>query len=60
MNVMCAWCEKEGKTVVIGTKEGPADQVTHGICKYHQDEMLQQIAALQQRLPAANPRRRRR
>lgn len=60
MNVHCAWCEKEGIINVINKIEGPDDQVSHGICGRHQDEMLAQIEELKIGRPTANPRRRRR
>lgn len=60
MDVMCAWCQKEGIQNVINVIEGPSDQVSHGICDRHQEEMLQQIAQLRASKRVVNPRRRRR
>mgnify|MGYP001575520188 CR=1 FL=1 len=56
MLTLCAWCEKEGRRTVL--HEGQDDQVSHGICEQHQEEMLAQIAQLHAS-QASNPRRKR-
>lgn len=41
--VLCAWCEKEGKTTVlnwIGVRG------SHGICERHRAELLEEAAAI--------------
>lgn len=60
MEVVCAWCEKEGVVNIMRIIEGPDDQVSHGICERHQEKMLEQIAHLQSSRRAVNPRKRRR
>lgn len=47
MNILCAWCEAEGKQAVIGvTESGPCAMATHGICRQHEMALLKQIAVL--------------
>lgn len=57
--IICAWCEKEGKTETMDMGEAPTERDSHTVCSSHQEKMLQEIAALKQRRPTANPRRRR-
>lgn len=59
MDVLCAWCEKEGTRNLLKTVDGPNDQVSHGICEVHQEEMLKQIAHTYPQKRASNPRRKR-
>jgi len=44
MNILCAWCEKEGKEAFICEAE-PFDRPTlsHGICETHQKLLLLQL-----------------
>lgn len=58
--VICAWCEKEGKTETMDMGEAKTDANTHSICEQHQQELLREIAQLKQRRPTANPRKKRR
>lgn len=60
MRVECAWCAREGSHHVIKIVEGPDDQVSHGICERHQEEMLEQIAHLRSSKRDINPRHKRR
>jgi hypothetical protein len=47
MNILCAWCEEEGKQTLIGVIEsGPCTMATHGICRRHEVAVLKQIAVL--------------
>lgn len=57
--IICAWCEKEGKTDVMDLGEAQTEGNSHTVCVTHQEKLLQEIAALKQRRPTANPRRHR-
>lgn len=47
MNILCAWCEEEGKLALIGvTESAPCAMATHGICRQHEVALLKQIAVL--------------
>ena len=37
MTVVCAWCQRQGRSAVLGQKE-PLDlaDITHGICDEHE------------------------
>jgi len=50
MNVMCAWCEREGKETFIG-ELGLYDRllISHGICHEHERLLAQQIRELRGR-----------
>ncbi len=51
MNILCAWCEEEGKQALIGmTESGPCTMATHGICRQHEVALLKQIAVLARKL----------
>ena len=58
--IICAWCEREGKTETMIMGEAQSERDSHGVCVDHQEKMLKQIAALQHQWPTANPRRRKR
>lgn len=60
MDVICAWCEKEGTRTKLGEKEGPEGVVSHGICDMHQEQFLEEIMRAKMLKRAANPRKRRR
>jgi hypothetical protein len=46
MKQVCAWCEREGKTGLLGEKE-PLDDPseTHGVCDSHQRVLLATLRA---------------
>ena len=51
MNILCAWCEEEGKPALIGvTQSGPCAMATHGICRQHEMALLKRIAILARKL----------
>jgi len=51
MNILCAWCEEEGKQALIGvTESGTSTMTTHGICHQHEVALLKQIATLARKL----------
>lgn len=43
MDVVCAWCEKEGVPCVLKRVPGDERYVSHGICKKHEKKLLQEI-----------------
>jgi hypothetical protein len=47
MTVVCAWCQQQGRTTVLGEKE-PLDrpQISHGICEEHARVFLAQVREL--------------
>lgn len=46
MRVICAWCEKEGRSSVLGEKEPLDDPApTHGICRRHEEALFSRRAA---------------
>jgi hypothetical protein len=58
MNVICAWCEREGRQTLIGKVELYDRKMTsHGICRNHKKVVLKQIQQLPNR---ENPRLQRR
>jgi wyosine [tRNA(Phe)-imidazoG37] synthetase (radical SAM superfamily) len=44
MTVVCAWCQRQGRTTVLREKE-PFDRpmVTHGICEEHARAFLTEL-----------------
>ena len=44
MTVVCAWCQRQGRTTVLREKE-PFDRpvVTHGICEEHARAFLAEL-----------------
>lgn len=46
MTVVCAWCQRQGRTTVLREKE-PLDYpaVSHGICEEHSLEFMAEIRA---------------
>jgi hypothetical protein len=44
MTVVCAWCQHQGRTTVLGEKE-PLDRpvISHGICEEHAVEFLAEV-----------------
>ncbi|MDO8356919.1 MAG: hypothetical protein Q7U76_11070 [Nitrospirota bacterium] len=51
MNILCAWCEEEGKQALIGvTESDPSTMATHGICRQHEVALLTQIATLARKM----------
>ena len=46
MTVVCAWCQQQGRTTVLGEKE-PLDWavVSHGICEEHAQAFLAEVRA---------------
>lgn len=51
MNILCAWCEEEGRQALIGvTESGPCRMATHGICRQHEVALLKRIAILARKL----------
>ena len=51
MNILCAWCEEEGRQALIGvTESGPCAMATHGICRQHEVALLKRIAILARKL----------
>lgn len=44
MNIVCAWCEREGRHALMGERE-PLDnqQTTHGMCRRHHQELLARL-----------------
>jgi hypothetical protein len=44
MTVVCAWCESQGRTTVLGEKE-PLDRpmISHGICEEHARAFLAEL-----------------
>lgn len=54
--VRCAWCEAEGVDAHLRWQpELPTGTVSHGICKRHQTQILQEYEALAGH-PAQRPR----
>ena len=44
MRVVCAWCKREGRAVILGEREPLADTTeTHGICSRHSKNLLEQL-----------------
>ena len=42
MRVICAWCQKDGRSGLLRVREPLADDSeTHGICERHQQEILE-------------------
>jgi len=59
MQVICAWCEREGKQTIIGEVELYDQRMTsHGICRHHQKVLLKQIKQLPNRESPRLQRRR--
>ena len=48
MTVVCAWCEHQGRTTVLGVKE-PFGQpiISHGICEEHALTFLAELRELE-------------
>jgi hypothetical protein len=46
MTVVCAWCQEQGRTTVLGEKE-PLDRplISHGICEEHARVFLAEVRA---------------
>ena len=46
MRVVCAWCQREGRTGFLGYREPLSDlSVTHGICPEHYESVLAMLPA---------------
>ena len=46
MRVVCAWCQREGRTGFLGYREPLSDTgVTHGICPEHYESVLATLPA---------------
>lgn len=46
MRVVCAWCQREGRTGFLGFREPLRDTgVTHGICPEHYESVLATLPA---------------
>lgn len=46
MRVVCAWCQREGRTGFLGFREPLRDPgVTHGICPEHYESVLATLPA---------------
>ena len=44
MKVVCAWCQQEGRTGVLGQREPIDDPTeTHGVCSVHSERLLEQL-----------------
>lgn len=42
MKIVCAWCEKEGLTSLMGEKPPySSDAISHGMCEFHQEKFLE-------------------
>jgi len=47
MRVICAWCQKDGRTGLLRVREPlDDDSETHGICERHQQEILETFPSL--------------
>ena len=46
MRVICAWCQRQGRTGFLGYREPLADMsITHGICAEHYESVLAMLPA---------------
>lgn len=46
MRIVCAWCQREGRTGFLGFREPLSDMsVTHGICPEHYEGVLATLRA---------------
>ncbi|HUF94037.1 MAG TPA: hypothetical protein VMR23_16800 [Candidatus Limnocylindria bacterium] len=46
MRIVCAWCQREGRTGFLGFREPLSDMsVTHGICPEHYEDVLAALRA---------------
>jgi hypothetical protein len=44
MTTICAWCEHEGRRVVLSEGSAPDDlTVTYGICQHHAARLVSQL-----------------
>jgi hypothetical protein len=47
MKVVCAWCQQEGRSGVIGEREPVDDPTeTHGVCAVHAERLLEQLPSM--------------
>ena len=47
MKVVCAWCQQEGRTGVLGQREPIYDPTeTHGVCAVHAERLIEQLPSM--------------